>query len=149
MKPLELKEYLCAQIPIAQALGIDVVSLSAEGVELTAPLEANRNHLGTAFGGSLGSVMILACYAWMFNRLGEDGKNCHVVIQTAQTDYLKPVTGNLRAVCSPPDGAEIERMLRHVDRKGVARLKISSQIVDTSGEVLCRFVGDFVAHVAK
>lgn len=149
MNAKELQQFLNKKIPITEALGVEISLLTSKEVHLIAPLEANRNHLGTAFGGSLGSVMILACYAWMFNRLGEDGKHCHVVIQTAKTDYLKPVTGNLRAICSPPDGADIERMLRHVDRKGVARLKIESQLVDASGDVLCRFMGDFVAHLAK
>jgi thioesterase domain-containing protein len=144
LKPFELQEFLHQQIPMARALEVGVTGLSADSVELLAPLNPNCNHMGTAFGGSLGAMMILACYAWLFNRLGEEGKHCHVLIQSAHTDYLKPVTGDIRARCLRSE--EIERVMEQFERKGVARVVLHSEVVDPAGVVLCKFSGEFVAR---
>ncbi len=131
---------------MARAIGVEVVKLSADEVELLAPLEPNHNHMGTAFGGSLGAMLILACYGWFFNRLGEAGKSCHVVIKSGQTDYLKPVTGALRSRCRFVATEEVALALRQFERKGSARLELESCVVGEGDEVLCRFRGEFVAR---
>jgi thioesterase domain-containing protein len=130
---------------MAKALGVEIVVLDPDEVRLTAPLSLNHNHLGTAFGGSLGAMMILACYAWLFNRMGVEGKNCHVLVQSAHTEYLKPVTGDLLARCAPVNSIEIEQALRQFERKGTGRVTLHSEMLSPTGEILCRFYGEFVA----
>ncbi len=146
MGPLELRDFLYQEIPMARALEVQVVGLTAQAVELRAPLAPSRNHLETAFGGSLGAVMILACYSWLFHRLACDGKVAHVLIQSAHTDYLRPVAGEIRARCLAPDENQVQRMLEHFQRKGMARLTLTAQVIDAHETVLCQFTGDFVAR---
>lgn len=146
MRATELQELLQQQIPMAHALQVKVAHLTPEVVELTAPLAPNGNHMGTAFGGSLGAIAILACYAWLFNHLDDGGKECHVLIKSSHMDYLKPVMGDLRARCVFKDEAEIERVLQQFTRKGTARLHLEAQVIDAQNQVLCHFRGEFVAR---
>src|SRR5690606_33240492 len=59
----ETEAFLHAKIPLARAMGVRVERCDSEGLVLTAPLEPNHNHLGTAFGGSLAALATLAGYA--------------------------------------------------------------------------------------
>ncbi len=55
-----IESYLHREIPITAAMGIRVESYNEKELVLTAPLEPNHNHLGTAFGGSLSAIATLA-----------------------------------------------------------------------------------------
>jgi len=43
-------------MPITRAMGVRVEDYGGRRLVLSAPLEANFNHLGTAFGGSLNAL---------------------------------------------------------------------------------------------
>ncbi len=58
-----LEAFLHEKIPLTKAMGLHVAESNARRLVLEAPLAANRNHLGTAFGGSLHALPTLACYA--------------------------------------------------------------------------------------
>lgn len=146
MRATDLQELLHQQIPMAHALQVKVANLTSDMVELTAPLAPNGNHMGTAFGGSLGAIAILSCYAWLFNRLDDGGKECHVLIKSSHMDYIKPVTGDLHARCVFKNEAEIERVLQQFSRKGTARLYLEAEVIDAQKQVLCHFRGEFVAR---
>ncbi len=143
--PKELTEFVHEQIPLARALGVKVTDASIHKVELTAPLEMNSNHMETAFGGSLSSVLILACYSWLFLRLKEEGSICHVIIKQGNTDYLLPVKEEIKAICVAPLEIEYEKFLNSFHRKNVGRIFLQAQILTAQGPA-CVFLGEFVAQ---
>ena len=59
--PAALEAFLHEKIPLTRAMGLRVAESSAARLVLEAPLAANVNHLGTAFGGSLHALPTLAC----------------------------------------------------------------------------------------
>ena len=67
----ETEEFLCAKIPLTRAMQVRVEGYDKSGLVLTAPLAANHNHLGTAFGGSLAALVMLAGYAllWLESKI--------------------------------------------------------------------------------
>lgn len=69
MTPTELTSFLHEQIPLARALSIEIIKADDHEALVMGPLAPNRNHMGTAFGGSLSAVLILSCYTWLFHRL--------------------------------------------------------------------------------
>ncbi len=145
MNTVELRDFLYQEIPLAKAMGVEVVSSDAQRTELMAPLPLNRNHLETAFGGSLNSLLILSCYGWLFHKLHSDGFSVHVLIQAGNTDYLLPVEKDIHAICSGPLDDDFQKFFSAFKRKGIARLKLKSQVIIDSG-VACRFEGEFVAR---
>jgi len=91
--------FLHLHFPLSQAMGVRVESHDERGLMLTAPLELNHNHLGTAFGGSLGALALFAGYGLLWLEIGDE--NCHIVIRSSAIRYEKPVHGPLRALCLP------------------------------------------------
>lgn len=144
----ELNTFLNKQIPISKELGVKVIRSDSTGAEVTAPLKANINHMGTAFGGSLGAVLITSCYAWLFHHLEKQGFQTHVLIKEGTTEYLHPVNQNFSAICVAPTGVEYEEFQDHFERKGRARLKLHAYIENEKGKA-CVFHGTFVAVKSK
>src|SRR5260221_14704312 len=116
----DLERFLHAQIPLTVAMGVQVAECSDERLVLTAPLAPNRNHLQTAFGGSLHALAALSGYSLLWWLLREP--EAHIVIRESTIQYDRPVRSTLRAVCSSPSPVELERFRRDFARKGKARI---------------------------
>ena len=144
MQPQELEKYLRHQIPLVDTIGLMVVQADDHFVKLQAPLQSNRNHLGTAFGGSLYSMGVLACYTWLFNTLNNRKIDCHVVIKGGQIKYLKPVDNEIVSVCMSPETEVLKKFLLTVEKKQKAQISLRSEILVNS-QVACVFEGDFVS----
>jgi len=137
----DLERFLHEQIPLTVAMGVQVAECDDMHLVLTAPLAPNRNHLQTAFGGSLHALATLSGYSLLWWLLREP--RAHIVIRESTIHYEKPVRGELRAVCVAPPTAEVERFRENFARKGKARLTLESTIEENSA-VAVRFRGVFV-----
>jgi thioesterase domain-containing protein len=140
----QLEAFLYRQIPLAKALGARVVRVDEKGAEVSAPLEPNRNHLGTVFGGSLHSILVLSAYVWLFHVLEKHDYSGHVILKSDKTQYLLPVQGEIKAVCSAPEREAVKRFFETFERKGKARILIPASVLVIEGEA-CVFEGEFVA----
>lgn len=139
-----LEAYLYAHIPLVRHLQMRVETCEATGLTLCAPLAANRNHEGTAFGGSLESLAMLACWGLVWLLL-ESETGIHIVVAESRMQFLRPVTDTLRARCAPPATATRQTFLETWQRRNKARLELQAEIVQTP--TLCaRFEGRFAAY---
>jgi thioesterase domain-containing protein len=142
MQPREIEQYLHDKIPLSAAMKIRVVEWTNDYLILEAPLAPNRNHLGTAFGGSLNAIATLTGYGAVW--LALDVPDAHVVIRDSTIAFLRPVRGDIRAVCPLPDQAALEPFRSDFHRKGKARLSLQV-FIDHEGERAVEFSGTFVA----
>lgn len=139
-----LERYMHAHIPLVTQMQVTVAGCDAQGLRLTAPLAPNINHERTAFGGSLASLMTLACWGYLWLQLeGEPG--LHIVVNEAKLSYLKPVTGALDALCPPPAAKELEKFRDTLARRGKARIELSAE-ARQNGAVAARYLGSFVVY---
>lgn len=139
----ETEHFFHEQIPITRQMGIRVEAFDArQGMVLTAPLEPNHNHLGTAFGGSLAAVATLAGYGMLWMLL--EDRQAHVVIKSSSLRYLHPVTREIRAVCKPPEEKALVDFRTAFLRNGKARLGLEVTISE-DGRPCVTFEGIFVA----
>jgi thioesterase domain-containing protein len=138
----ETERFFHGKIPLTKAMGVRVESHDSGGLVLTAPLDANHNHLGTAFGGSLAALATLAGYGLLWLELGD--RNAHIVIRRSELDYRHPVTGPLRAICRKPPEAELATFRTTFAKAGKARIRLEVT-VEEAGRVCMTFVGTFVA----
>jgi len=143
MKPHELEAFLKTQIPQTSSLGVQVVRADPQGVELWAPLTLNHNHLNTAFGGSLNSIMLLACYTWLFDRLNLQNQDQHIVLKQSQAQYFFPVDEDIKAYCLEPDPESFQKFEKIFQRKGRARILLSAYVQISRGKA-CELQGEFV-----
>ncbi len=138
----EIERFLYTKIPLTAAMGVRVESYDAQRLVLTAPLAANHNHLGTAFGGSLAALLILSGYSLLWLELGDAGS--HIVVRKTALDYRRPVRDPLRAVCLRPPPRELEDFKETFTRRGKARIELFAT-VENDGEHAVEFHGTFVA----
>lgn len=138
----ETEAFLHAQIPLTQAMGVQVEGYDEAGLILTAPLAPNHNHLGTAFGGSLATLATLAGYTLLWLELGD--RSSHIVIQESKIRYRFPVRGELRANAPRVSAEALATFLGDYQASGKARLTLPITIV-SAGRVCVEFQGTFVA----
>lgn len=144
----DLEIYLRTRIPLAAAMEVTVEAADGAGVRLCAPLPPNVNHHGTVFGGSISALSLLSAWTMVQLRLGEASIPSEVVIQRNSVEYLRPIGGDVEAVCPSPPAAEWERFLTTLRRRGRARIVVRAQLL-SAGELVATFQGSFVATRAE
>ncbi len=138
----ETEQFLHEQIPLTRAMEVRVESYDDGRLTLSAPLAANHNHLGTAFGGSLAALVMLAGYALLWLELDE--RDAHLVISESTLKFRRPVRGRLRAICQRPDDATMAAFRTEFLAKGKARLQLAVAI-EEDGQTAVAFEGTYVA----
>jgi len=138
----ETTRFFHDKIPITRAMGVAVESYDAEKLIITAPLEPNHNHLGTAFGGSLSAITTLAGYGLLWLELGD--RDAHIVVKSSSIQYRHPVTGTIRAHCQRPAPETMDAFRKKFARSGKAGIELAVTI-EEDGRSCVDFRGVFVA----
>ncbi len=138
----EIEEFFHQQIPLTRAMALHVEAYDGAQLVLTAPLALNHNHLGTAFGGSLAAMGMVAGYGLVWLMLGK--REGHVVVRDSSIHFRRPVRGILRAICRRPDEATVADFLRKFATERNAHLLLDVTI-ENDGRVAVQFEGTFVA----
>jgi thioesterase domain-containing protein len=123
-----LQERIASEFALARHIGIMVESADDDSVVLSAPLAANANYKGTAFGGSLFSVAVLTGWAWTTRYLAVADLRADAVIQESTVRYLAPVRGVLRASLVAPSVPQIEKFRKMMQRAGRGRIRLKVNI---------------------
>ena len=138
----QIQDLLHSKIPLTRAIGMRVEAYDGERLILCAPLAANVNHFGTAFGGSLNALAVLSGYGLLWLELQET--ECHIVIRDSTISYERPVHGELRAICVRPEATALAAFKQRFQQKGKARIALTATI-EEQGRTSVRFQGAFVA----
>lgn len=159
-----LREWLPREIPISASLALEPLSWANETLQLKVPLEANRNHMHSGFGGSLYTASLLVCWSWLHLQLHALGINdgVHIVIQKADVQYPKPLLTDGIAICRGVNAAAWAKFLKSWQRHQKGRITLSSEIKPmdainpltdsrtdlpiTNVPITTRFIGDFVVY---
>ncbi len=139
---LEIEEFFHQQIPLTRAMALHVEAYDGAQLVLTAPIEVNHNHLGTAFGGSLAAMGMVAGYGLVWLMLGK--REGHVVVRDASINFRRPVRGLIRAVCRRPNDATVADFLSKFANERNAHLRLEVTI-QHEGRDAVHFEGTFVA----
>lgn len=139
-----LRQYLYDHIPLSEAMQVEVLDAEPDGVILTAPLPPNINHQATIFGGSASAVAILAAWSLLHVRLQHEGVRSRLVIQSNTMQYTLPISGSFIARSYLEPEADWSRFVRTLERKGRARIAVSS-VLEYQGQEAGRLHGEFVA----
>jgi len=123
-----LQSRIVQEFALARHIGVIVESADDAGVVLRAPLALNANYKGTAFGGSLYSLAVLAGWAWVTRYLAAQGVAADAVIQESNVRFLAPVQGELRASVTAPAAVHIDKFRRMLQRAGRGRIRLRVEI---------------------
>lgn len=143
-----LQESLYRDIPLTRHLKLHMNSYDAQRLKICAPLTENSNHVGTAFAGSLNSVVTLAGWSMLWLLLKELGVDGEIVIQDSTCNYLEPVTKDFYACCYKPDSEQVRKFEKTLKKRGRARLELQAEIIE-DGVVRVSFKGRYVVQVRQ
>lgn len=141
----EFEKFLHKKIPITREMEVRVEEFSPLKVRLSAKLEPNINDKGTAFGGSISSLMTLCGWSMAFILMSETDPQAQIVIQKSSIKYVSPIKGDFTAECGPVDetsAAEFLDMYRE-RKRGRIILKVRCS---SGGELAAVYEGYYVAH---
>lgn len=144
MTTRDLEEYLHERIPLSAAMQVSVEEVSAEQVILGAPLLPNINHRDTVFGGSASALAILSAWSLLHTKLTTTGYKTRLVIQRNTMSYEHAITDYFTARTLAPAPDKWQAFTRMLERKGRARISVSSTLWYEGHEV-GNFEGEFVA----
>jgi thioesterase domain-containing protein len=143
----ELRDY-CRGMPPVAAMRVDVEGFHGEALRLTAPLSANVNDKGNAFGGSLTSLMTVAGWGLVTLKLRLAGLKAEVYVADSQVRYLAPLYGDLVADAAFADGQSLQAFIDTLVQRGRARIQVEACVQLPEGGMATTLSGRFVA-IAK
>ena len=134
-----------AAMPPVAAMRLKAVAIDGDRLRLHAPLAANVNDKGCAFGGSLAGAMTLAGWGLLTVRLAEAGVTAEVYVADSRLRYLAPLYEDLVAEAWPAPGTDLDAVLRSLRERGRARIEMLARVVDSGGRDVAVFEGRFAA----
>jgi thioesterase domain-containing protein len=143
--PLQALQHKFLTMPPVRALQLRIAGYDGASLRLSAPLAANVNDKGSAFGGSLASMMTLAAWGLTTLKLGELGYAAEVYVQDSQMRYLKPLYHELLIEASLVDGQDWDSFLAAFRQRGKARAQLVAEARDAQGQIVTAFEGRYVA----
>ncbi len=145
VSPLEgLAAHYLAMPPVA-ALQPTIDNWQDGHLRLLAPLAANVNDKGCAFGGSLCSLMTLAAWGLVNLELAQQGIDADIFVADSRVRYLKPVFEDLQIEACFDDAGERVALLDALRRQGRASIRLKACTLLADGGVAATFVGRYVA----
>ena len=131
-------------IPQVLAMQVQLAGERDGRLCLRAPLGPNVNDKGTAFGGSLVSLMTLAGWCLVSGRLEQAGLQAEVYVADSQVRYLAPLRDALLAEAWLEEG-DWDSFLASFRERGKARCRIAARVCLPEGGEATTFSGRFVA----
>lgn len=143
LKQLQAK---LSSMPPVQSMAFAVDEFHEDRLSLRAPLAANVNDKGCAFGGSLAGLLTLSAWALVNVKLEAAGAaESEVYVQDSALKYLLPLYSELRAVAWLAPEQSWDSFLRAYRTKGRARATLYAQAALPDGRPATTFHGRFVA----
>ena len=137
MRRKRLQQRLNEDISLSLPMGVRVDSFSEKTpheVRVSAPLAANVNDKGTAFGGSTYSLAVL-CGWGLLQSLGEESfSEVHTLIYKSEVSYIHPVDDCFHAVATLDDDYWSSKK---VNLQEFSKVKIPLEIELFCGDKLC------------
>ena len=143
----ELREY-CRGMPPVAAMQVDVEGMRGDALRLTAPLSANVNDKGNAFGGSLTSLMTVAGWGLVTLKLRVAGLKAEVYVADSQIRYLAPLYDDLVAEAVFAEGQAWDLFVDTLVQRGRARIQVDARVLLPEGGLATTLSGRYVA-IAK
>lgn len=132
---LRTMETTLLAMPPVRALQLRIAGCDGGRLRLEAPLAANVNDKGTAFGGSLVSLMTLAAWGLTTLQVEQAGLQAEVYVADTQVRYLAPLRSDLRAEAWLDEDATWEAFIDTLRSRGRARATLLSQVLLPDGGV--------------
>lgn len=135
-------------MPPVAALQPRILDWREGRLRLCAPLAPNINDKGCAFGGSMISLMTIACWGLVSMELERAGLHAEIFVADSRVRYLKPVFEDIVVDAAFDDPGEHAQLADTLRRQGRASIRLQASTLLADGAVAATFVGRYAA-IAK
>lgn len=132
-------------MPPVRALQLSVDGYDDGRLHLSAPLAANVNDKGCAFGGSLASLMTLAAWGRVWLGLHAEGIEADIYVADSHIRYLAPLYDDLRAEAMLAPEADWPGFVAAIRARGRGRIDLAARVALPDGTVAASFAARFAA----
>lgn len=139
-----LNAHLAGMPPVA-AMQVRAVAFDGQVLRLHAPLAANVNDKGCAFGGSMSGLMTLAGWGLLTLKMESAGLPAEVYVADSHVRYLKPLYADLYGEARLGPDVDWEAFVRSFGERGRARAGVLATLRDPDGDVVAELSGRFAA----
>lgn len=139
-----LNAHLAGMPPVA-AMQVRAVAFDGDLLRLHAPLAANVNDKGCAFGGSMSGLMTLAGWGLLTLKMEAAGLPAEVYVADSHVRYLKPLYADLHGEAQLEPGLDWDAFLRSFRERGRARAGVLATLRDPDGTAVAELSGRFAA----
>lgn len=147
MIKVQLQEKLHRQIPMTKLMGLTINEYNEKELITSAPLDVNINDKGTAFGGSLNSIVTISGWSLcdlIAHELGYEKST--IVIYKNSTEFKRPVTGKIFCHSKKPSPEKIKKLKEKLQKKGSGSITIEASIIENKKECVA-FEGIYIIKV--
>lgn len=146
--PLQHLRALAAGMPPVVAMGFGFGRCDGDVLEMHAPLALNVNDKGSAFGGSMTSLMTFSGWSLVMLELALAGLQADVFVADSQVRYRAPVYADLHARAGLAPGQAWTPFLDTLKQSGRASIHMQAQVLLAEGTAAATLAGRYVA-IAK
>lgn len=132
-------------MPPVAAMAVGIEHYDGTCLRLHAPLERHVNDKGSAFGGSLASLMTLAGWGLVTLQVRAAGLEADVFVADSQIDYLVPLFADLRAEARLQGEGDWSGFVAALRGRGRARETLVAEVQLPDGGIACRCRARYVA----
>lgn len=132
-------------MPPVVPMDISIDSYDGDTLRLRAPLARHVNDKGTAFGGSLVSMMTLASWGQVTLRLEQAGLSADVYVADSEVRYRAPLVSDLEVESRLADDASWDTFLSTLVARGRSRATLVASVALPDGGVACECRSRYVA----
>ena len=142
----ELQTIWHQQIPLSQAMQMQIADFDGRVLTTEASLAPNVNVHGTAFAGSLYAIQALTGWGMMHLQLKLNALDASIVIASGQINYAKPVAQDIYVRCSFGEHAAEMTKLKAT---GKGRFPLTCQVLLADGHPAGEFSGDYAVRLNR
>lgn len=138
-----------ATMPPVVAMAMRIDGYEDDRLRVSAPLALHVNDKGSAFGGSLASLLTLASWGLVSLQLRRAGIEADVYVADSEIRYLAPLYDDLVAESRLAEGESWDTFVRTLRARGRARTSLEAEVpLPDAGGVATSFRARYVA-IAK
>jgi thioesterase domain-containing protein len=138
-----LEAFLIKHLPLARAAQVSIDAYDGDTLTVSAPLSENINDKGTAFGGSLYNLCVIAGWGMTDLKAKALGLEGDIVVAKGEINYLRPLRDKLVATAYAPSKEILEKAEHHHTGLGKSVFHIEVTVPDENGKTCVKFSGKY------
>ena len=146
----ELKQYIeetmLSKIPLLASMNAKVFKLSDFELSIEAPLAPNKNHLMSAFCGSIAALATAAGWGLLMGELKKGNVSASVVVVKSSIKYIQPVMNDFIASCKQESLVQWTGFFDKLKTNSHSKIKLCVHVV-CNEEVCAILEGTFLARL--